>query len=132
MRERVFNVFLFVTGNVIHEVGVTEHVCDGSDEDKIRLLQGKVNDDYRVCQRLPLPEDNIVVMCERECRRQLTYESFLTLQRLGRHMDFLEFVMEAVDAPAQPLLCITPIVDGVPRIERVTDLTPEMKPLQWN
>ena len=132
MREPVYNLFLFVDGGLIGEIGAVAHECGGTDGEKIRLLQSKVNDDYRVCRRYPVPDWCIVVTGNERLPRRLSYETFLTLQMLGRHNEFWEHVLADLGAPQDPLLVVTPVVDGRPRIDNVTDLTPEMNPVQWD
>lgn len=124
MRERVFNVFLFVTEDAVTELGITAHLRDGSDDDKTAFLQKHVNTDWPKSARHPVPDGCIVIDADgKSTHGRISYESFLTLTMNRQHMRVLEPMFASVAAPQRPLMVITPIVDGVPRIQATFDFS---------
>ena len=123
MRERVFNLFLFIRGDLIEEVGVVVHESNGDDGEKLRALQVAVATDCDRARRCPVPDRFRVVErrdgVERQIPGRLSYAGYQQLTALGRHLELFESLFEDVNAPPDPLTCITPIVDGEPRIEGV-------------
>ena len=54
----------------------------------------------------------------------MSVESYRGLERLGRHQGLFDEIFAQCNAGTNPLCCITPIVDGKPKIERITDHFP--------
>ena len=50
----------------------------------------------------------------------LRYEGYTKLGELGEHLDVFEEIFAHFNGPPDPLNCITPIVDGQPKIEAVS------------
>ena len=120
MKEQVFNLFYFVKAGFIEEIGVVAHQLDGTDAEKGALLQSLVETDYKICQRFPMPR-------RRNSPRTalpMSVESYRALERLGRHQEVFDEIFAQYDARTNPLCCITPIVDGKPKIELITDHSP--------
>lgn len=130
MREKVANVFLYVAGRVVREVGLVWHDAGGTDAEKIQLLQEKVWGDWKVARRHPLPADYIMVLPDgRREPGALSYDGYRTLCQEGRQMDVLEPFLALYDfAPRDPVLVVTPVVDGRPRIEGFTDMQGNVLP----
>jgi hypothetical protein len=60
MIEKLFNLFLFVTGNIIHEIGAVCHEQAGSDAQKLAFLQSQVAADFPAAKRYPVPDRYIL------------------------------------------------------------------------
>src|SRR5262249_47279524 len=115
-------IFLFIQNGFVLQLGCITHEHSGSDQEKIRFLQEQVNKDYKKCERFQLPDWCIVIDSTGACRRRcITYDTFNFL-RLADRLLMLDDVFQAVHAPQSPLLVITPVVDGTPTIEVVTNL----------
>jgi hypothetical protein len=56
MNEKLFNLFLFVTGDIIHEIGAMCHEQAGSDAQKLAFLQSQVAADFPAAKRYPVPD----------------------------------------------------------------------------
>ena len=125
MRETIYNLFLVIEHDgLIRWLGVVGHECGGGDEGKYRLLQGAVEADIPAARILPVPKRFVTFV---EGGRELesvegaiSFTHYGTLLRDGAHLDLFEELLRAVDAPPDPLVCITPTVDGVPMIDGVT------------
>ena len=113
MKELVFNLFYFANAGIIEELGAATHEADGSDEQKLTLLQSLVDTDYKTCRRFPVPERRTSPGTE----LPMSVQSYNALMRLGRYLEPFEDSFDCLDASATPFCCVTPIIDGKPRID---------------
>jgi hypothetical protein len=111
LKENAYNLFLYVEKTRVKELGVAVHELDGSDAEKLVVLQSRVNHDYKSAKRYRLSVP-------------LEWSEYQGRMRLGSHLAVFEGIFRDCHAPAQPLCAITPIVDGMPRILAVTNLGP--------
>lgn len=120
MKEKIVNLFMFVNGGIIRKIGAVWYDKGGSDETKILFLQSRVNDDWRGARRHKLLDSIMMVRDGKEERGAISYDAYVQLAGTGKQMEVLESVfMHYPFAPRDPLLVITPIVDGQVRIEAV-------------
>ena len=109
--ERVFNVFVYFNNGVAHEYGVRHHRVRGGDQAKMAALAEAVATDHPLAKRFRLP-------------RTFTPGEWAAQQRLGVDLGLFEEGIAHYRAGAEPLYCLTSIVDGVPRAEVKTHLGP--------
>jgi len=109
VNEPVYNLFLYVEGGFIKELGVSVHQMSGTDQEKLSKLQSLVDQDYGFATRFPQP-------------KPLEWREYEGMARLGRQHEIFEEAFRACGAPAHPLVVVTPIVDGSPRIMAVTGI----------
>jgi hypothetical protein len=109
--ERVFNVFIFFENGIATEYGIRHHRIEGSDLEKSIFLQDVVKSDLESARRFPL-------------RRSLTHGHWVAQQRKGIDLGLFEEAFALYYAPRKPVMCVTAIVDGVPRIDLQTNLDP--------
>lgn len=123
VRETIYNLFLFVEDGIITGLGVTSRESGGSDTEKLALLQRNARDDIGTVRRFPIPSRfkvrGVADGKERIVSGLLTYERYRKLVEASEHLDVFEELFKAIGAPPDPLLCITPVVDGVPRVDGV-------------
>jgi hypothetical protein len=117
--EKTFNLFLFVDGDVVIQLGVCCHEQEGSDSHKLSFLQARVKADLAAATRFPLPDRYQLIRPGGSKTTGLRYESYMQLSQLGRHIELFEEIFSHFGASANPLMCITPVVDGTPRINAV-------------
>ncbi|MGM0703637.1 MAG: hypothetical protein ACQEUG_14725 [Pseudomonadota bacterium] len=111
MRERIFNLFYFVENNEICQLGYVEHALAGTDEEKLYYLRRSVEVDLpNATKTLP--------------SKKLTLQRFMALSRQGRALEVFEEIFQKLDARADPLCCITAVVDGKPEIDISTPHEP--------
>jgi hypothetical protein len=113
VKEKIFNLFYFVSNDVIPELGVVVHEMDGTDSEKERFLRNSVNTDFGNAKRFRPP----LRLCETNKNRNFTVSYYMALVRQGRSLEVFEEVFENHDASHNPMCCITAIVDGVPEID---------------
>jgi hypothetical protein len=118
--EKTFNLFLFVDGDPIIQLGACCHEQEGSDRQKLSFLQSRVEADLPGAERFPIPDRYKLVRPGGTGTTGLRYQSYLDLSRLGKHLELFEEVFVHFGAPNNPLMCITPVVDGKPRVDTVT------------
>ena len=120
MKEKIFNLFYFVSNDVIPELGVVVHEMDGTDSEKERFLRDSVNTDFGNAKRFQPP----LRLCETNKNRNLTVSHFMALERQGKCIEVFEEAFEKHDASRKPMFCITAIVDGIPKIESTSNHEP--------
>lgn len=101
--EPIFNLFVYVERDTISELGVAVHEAGGTDREKLDLLLSLVDADYKVARRFQLTTP-------------LDWDRYEGMMRLGRQLHPFENAFIECGAPTQPLVVVTPIVDGEPRI----------------
>ena len=125
MRETVYNLFVLISDDgLVRSLGAVAHELGGSDESKLRTLQAAVEEDIPAAQMFPVPTRFVTVVDRggaiNSIEGAISFAHYGTLLRDGAHLDLFEELLRAVDAPPDPLVCITPVVDGVPVIDGVT------------
>ncbi len=112
--ERCFNLFYFVEGDLVVELGAWYHKLAGDDVGKMFRLQQLAAEDLGRARRFPLPNRFVYVDPVLKIRRPRAtrYQTFLALAEQGGCEAFEE-VLAALSAGPRPMMCITPIVDGV-------------------
>lgn len=125
VRETVYNLFVLISDDgLVRSLGVVAHELGGSDEAKFRALQAAVAGDIPGARVFPVPERFQVVNGAGTDRAAtegtITMEFYRTLILDGRNFDLFEELLEAIGAPPDPLVCITPVFHGEPVIDGVT------------
>jgi len=123
-REMVANLFLYVESDVIKRLGAVAHDCGGDDHEIEAFLQSQAAVDAERAVRYPLPVANIKSWLGIDADQGLPFEMFSYLARTGKALWLFEGPLQELKAPARPLVCITPIVDGKPRIDLLSHVDP--------
>ena len=103
--ERIFNIFIYFQGGTAMEYGVRHHRVGGTDQEKTGYLLTCIVQDHPIARRFSFP-------------RSFTPDEWLAVFRLGRALEHFEEAFTLFKAPVQPVFCITPIVDGEPKVEK--------------
>ena len=109
VRETVYNLFLYVEAQKVKELGIVAHELDGTEEEKLKILQSRVDDDCKAADRY-------------QVRGAFTWAEYCAMGRLGRDLETFEQMFQDYNAPSNPLCAVTPIVDGSPRVDAVTGM----------
>lgn len=112
MKEKFFNCFLYTDGTEISQLGVAVHEMDGSDEEKMEFLRRSVHSDCLIATLANVRSCSIGTS-----DGIFKYSSYMALVRSGRSLEIFEEFFARYDASANPLCCITPIVNGEPQID---------------
>jgi hypothetical protein len=130
MQERVFNLFVFVASEYIGELGVVVHEIDGFDSDKLNFLRTVVESDAGAARRFAIPLRYTRRLSDSVSVPGLHSSVFEQMIYGGRGLEVFEDVLDELNAPPSPLVCITHVVDGVVRIDKVHDLVEPSQPLR--
>lgn len=109
--ERIFNIFIYFEGGIAQNYGIRHHRHDGSDTEKLTFLQTAVETDFLIARCFHLP-------------RSFTRAEWMAQQRLGMDIGLFEEGFAHFRAGQEPIMAITSIVDGSPRVDIKTDLSP--------
>lgn len=125
MRETVYNLFVLISHDgLVRSLGAVAHEFGGSDEAKLRMLQAAVEEDISAAQVFPVPIRFMTIVERRgevdSIEGAISFDHYSERLRDGSHFDLFEELLEAIGAPPDPLVCITPVLDGVPVIDGVT------------
>ncbi len=123
MKEHIVNVFLFTDDGIIREIGSLWYCRDGTDEEKIAFLQSAVSH-FKLAVREAIPKWCMMVKDGRTERGAILHESFNELLQSGMLWQLMEETVfqHCTQAPRNPLMVITPVVDGTIRVESVLEL----------
>jgi len=118
MKEKLFNLFLVIEDAIIQQIGAVCHEKDGTDEQKTKFLQSQVNDDLKNAKIYSLPKRYVMITKKSSgTSGSISYDSFEQLGATGKQLEMFEEVFEDLGASQNPLVCITPIVNGKLLIE---------------
>jgi hypothetical protein len=103
--ERIFNIFVYFDGGTATEYGVYHHEVGGDDEEKATYLLSCIDQDHFISRHFRFS-------------RSFTPQEWLAVLRQGHQLEYFEEAFTLFKAPAAPVFCITPIVDGTPKTDR--------------
>jgi hypothetical protein len=120
MKERIYNLFLFIEGEFIRGLGIAVHDVDGTDDEKMSYLRVHAETDLKEALRFPVPGRYLVFDSSESIQATaLRYTLYTRLRHSGRQYELFDEALEELGAPQSLVSCITPIVDGKIQIDRV-------------
>jgi hypothetical protein len=117
--EPVFNLFVYVSDGIINRVGAVRHYFSGTDMEKTAFLQSRVKTDLPAAKSYRVPSNYILLTSSGRRSFGIRYEVFLELMLAQKHLGLFEQAFRDLGASKTPLYCVTPIINGVPRIDAV-------------
>jgi hypothetical protein len=130
MKEQVFNLFVFITGGYVRELGVVVHEAEGADDDKLAYLRNKATTDAAVARHYPVPSRYTVRQDDGTYAPGIHHRLFQQMTDGGRLMEVVDEVLEEMCASRSPLVCVTPVVDGIVTIDGTTNLPQVLPPAE--
>ena len=114
MKERIYNLYLFVEGEMISELGAVEYEMTGSEEEKIAFLESRAPLDIHKSKRFKIPDRFKLIDHDTNEITEgiLRYQTYLKLCENGVSNIVFEGIFSDLNAPAEPLLVASPYVDG--------------------
>lgn len=109
--EKIFNLFVYSTLDLVTEVGVVTHSLQGSDEDKILFLKQNVDSDFITAEKFELPE-NFRIKIHDEVKKGIDYASYRNLCNQGHGLLIFENIFNHFSASSNPLVVVTPVKNG--------------------
>ncbi len=102
--ETILNVFLIVEKDYVTGFRAQSYKQEGSDKEKITFLKEKAKEDYEHAFVFDAPVNRK--------GKFMKYNKFAKLEEQGMQYSLFEEIFQKFEVPENPLICVTPIVDG--------------------
>ncbi len=104
MNETILNIFLEIENDFVVGFKAKSYQSDDGDQQKIAFLKEKAQTDYNSAFHFDAPQN--------KDGEFMKYKSFSKLESRGMHFQLFEEIFSNFNVPENPLVCVTPIVDG--------------------
>ncbi|OGU31500.1 MAG: hypothetical protein A2057_11230 [Ignavibacteria bacterium GWA2_35_9] len=104
MNEIILNIYLIINDGFVVEFRAVAYEREGGDDRKIEFLKSKAVEDYNKSYRFDAPSD--------KSGRHMPYNKFAKLEARGKQFELFEEIFGNFGVPENPLICVTPVVDG--------------------
>lgn len=104
MHETILNIYLVVENGSLTSLKAVSYKQSGSDEEKVNFLKEKAGDDFFSAFVFDAPIN--------ERGEYMQFKKFQKLIKQGKETAFFEEIFEKFEVPEQPLICVTPVLDG--------------------
>ena len=104
MNEVILNIYLIINEGIVVEFRAIAYEMEGGDDNKIKFLKSKAMDDYQRSYRFDAPKNR--------SGKFMKYPKFAKLEKQGMQFQLFEEIFENFKVPQNPLICVTPVVDG--------------------
>ncbi len=104
MNETILNIYLIIEKGNVTGFRAIGYEMEGGDDDKISFLKEKAADDFEKAYHFDAPSDSK--------GKYISYNKFYKLEKRGRHFELFEEIFSNFKIPENPLICVTPVVDG--------------------
>ncbi|MGD8782256.1 MAG: hypothetical protein PVH88_25235 [Ignavibacteria bacterium] len=104
MGEIILNIYLVINNGLVVSFKAKAYEKTGSDEEKIKYLKGCAAEDFQNAYVFDAPVNRM--------GNYMSYNKFNKLEMQGMHYQLFEGIFSKFDIPDNPLICVTPVVDG--------------------
>ncbi len=104
MNETILNIYLVIKNGFVVGFKAKSYLSDDGDNEKINLLKKNAKADYLTSYHFDAPQN--------KHGEFMKYKSFSKLESRGMHFQLFEEIFSKFDVPENPLVCVTPVVDG--------------------
>ena len=104
MKETILNIYLVINDDIITEFRAKSYIAEGSDNEKITFLKSNAESDFQNSEVFESPYD--------KNGKKITYKRFYKLEKQGLQFRLFENIFDYFNAPQNPLVCVTPVIDG--------------------
>jgi hypothetical protein len=104
MNEIILNIYLVIKNGFVVEFKAIGYEMEGGDDNKIKYLKEKAPHDFEQAYHFDAPINKY--------GRFMKYYKFAKLEKRGRQFELFEEIFSNFDVPQNPLVCVTPVVDG--------------------
>jgi hypothetical protein len=115
MNEIILNIYLVINNDKVMEFRAVAYEKEGGDDYKIRFLKGRASKDYELAYRFDAPTD--------KDGNYMKYKKFARLEQRGRQFELFEEIFSSFNVPQNPLICVTPVLDGKILAEETDEIT---------
>ncbi len=104
MNEIILNIYLIINNNLVVGFKAIAYEREGGDDNKIKFLKSKAEEDFEIAYKFDAPSDKF--------GKYMPYHKFARLEKKGRQFELFEEIFQEFNVPQNPLICVTPVVDG--------------------
>ena len=104
MNEIILNIYLIINNGYVIGFRAVGYEKEGGDDNKISFLKSKVEDDFSKAFYFDAPVN--------KKGKFMKYPKFAKLEKQGMQYQLFEEIFEKFEVPQNPLVCVTPVVDG--------------------
>ncbi len=104
MNETILNIYLIINNNYVEEFRAVGYEKEGGDDNKIHFLKNRVNEDFKTAYKFDAPKN--------KKGEFMKYHKFAKLEKQGMQFQLFEEIFSHFSVPENPLICVTPVVDG--------------------
>lgn len=104
MNETILNIYLVINNGQVVEFRVMAYEMEGGDDGKIKFLKSKAREDFNNAYKFDAPTD--------KKGKFMTYNRFHKFEKRGMHFRLFEEIFSNFKVAENPLICVTPVVDG--------------------
>lgn len=102
--ETILNIYLVIEAGYVVEFKAKAYDSDEGDQQKIEFLKRNARVDYGSAYKFDAPQN--------DKREFMKYKKFARLESRGMHFQLFEEIFQKFNVPENPLICVTPVVDG--------------------
>jgi len=102
--ETILNIYLIINSDHVEEFRAKAYESDEGDQEKIAFLKSRVHEDFNSAYHFDAATD--------KKGNFMPYSTFSKLEKRGMHFELFEEIFSKFDVPENPLVCVTPVVDG--------------------
>ena len=104
MNETILNIYLVINNGLVAEFRAMAYELEGGDDRKIEFLKSKAREDFDKAYKFNAPTD--------KQGKFMSYNRFHKFEKRGMHFQLFEEIFSSFKVAEQPLICVTPVVDG--------------------
>jgi len=104
LNETILNIYLVINDGQVVEFRVVAYQMEGGDDRKIEFLKSKAREDFEKAYKFDAPID--------KKGKFMTYNRFYKFEKRGMHYQLFEDIFASFKVAENPLICVTPVVDG--------------------
>lgn len=104
MNEIILNIYLVINNGLVEAFKAVAYEMEGGDDRKIEFLKSHARGDYPNAVVFDSPTD--------KNGKFMSYNRFHKLEKRGMHFQLFEEIFQRYEVAENPLVCVTPVVDG--------------------
>jgi hypothetical protein len=104
MNETILNIYLEINNESVTSFRAKSYEIEGDDAAKIRFLKERAFEDFAAAYVFDSPKN--------KRGEFMPYKKFSKLEKQGMQYQLFEEIFEKFKVPQNPLICVTPVVDG--------------------
>ncbi len=104
MIEIILNIYLVLNNGLVEAFKVVSYEMEGGDDRKIEFLKSHAKEDFPKAIVFDVPTD--------KNEKFMEFVKFHKLEKRGLHFQLFEEIFQRFGVSENPLICVTPVVDG--------------------